>query len=228
MVGIFVEDVHPWTLLYSCILAFTAGVDVFIRKGQALRQAASGIERLILRDDARQSFIDASGFLTGYILGLPCYCYKPDVIEALKMLEEYPTSLTAYQQPAVTRLMNSNRQQAMRDETAQKRFDRVLADMKSKVLPLSIKDTNNEIVASSKQLQSNRVEEDRAAVSKETQLLNSGRVLVWLMAPVAAEVMRYGKFRFFRSIILSLYSDYSFACLHASFTGQSVMSDPRR
>ena len=57
---------------------------------------------MILSDNERQAHCDSSAFLVGYLLGLPCFCFKPDVVEAVKLLREYPDSLNAYKQPAAS------------------------------------------------------------------------------------------------------------------------------
>ncbi len=87
VLGAFSGDVHPWASLYSSLLLLAGGANVLLRQGKELRQAVAGIERLILRDEDRQAHVDASAFLAGYLLGLPCFCYKPDVAEALKMMQ---------------------------------------------------------------------------------------------------------------------------------------------
>lgn len=51
---------------------------------------------------------DSAAFLVGYLLGLPCFCFKPDVVEAVKLLREYPDSLNAYKQPAATLIKSQN------------------------------------------------------------------------------------------------------------------------
>lgn len=196
--GIFIDEVHPWAALYGCIVAFTAGLDIFLRKGVDLRQAANGIERLILRDESRQSFVDAAGFLTGYILGLPCFCYKPDVIEALKMLEEYPISLSAYQQSSFRNspFRSSAQQSPQRDETTQIKFENALNVMKNAIQKspsstniVNVDSANSNTNGNSRNQNSNSKEEE---MTREEQIFNLGRVLVWLMAPVAAESMKYG------------------------------------
>ena len=81
------------------MLLGAASLDVVFRQGSALRQAAAGLERLVLSDDERQSHCDGAAFLVGYLLGLPCFCFRPDVVEALKLLREYPELLNVYKQP---------------------------------------------------------------------------------------------------------------------------------
>jgi hypothetical protein len=61
-------------------------LDTIFRNGSAVRAAAAGVERLILRDEEREEFVEASGLVLGYLLGLPCFAFQPDVGEAVKML----------------------------------------------------------------------------------------------------------------------------------------------
>lgn len=174
-------------------MAFAVGFDIFLRKGIDLRQATHGIERLILRDESRQSFVDAAGFLTGYMLGLPCFCYKPDVIEALKMLEEYPASLTAYQQQTFrnSNFRQSSSQLQQRDSNSQIKFENALNEKKNAIQKSP---TTNTVNVDAKPPSSNNIQTSskEVALSNEAQIFNLGRVLIWLMAPVAAESMKYG------------------------------------
>ena len=71
-----------------------------LRQGSSIRKAAAGLERLLLSDDERVAHCDGSALLVGYLLGLPCFCYRPDVVEAVKLLRESPDSLDAFKQPA--------------------------------------------------------------------------------------------------------------------------------
>jgi hypothetical protein len=73
---------------------------VTLRQGSSIRKAAAGLERLLLSDEERVAHCDGSALLVGYLLGLPCFCYRPDVVEAVKLLRESPDSLDAYKQPA--------------------------------------------------------------------------------------------------------------------------------
>ena len=71
-----------------------------LRQGSSIRKAAAGLERLLLSDEERVAHCDGSALLVGYLLGLPCFCYRPDVVEAVKLLRESPDSLDAFKQPA--------------------------------------------------------------------------------------------------------------------------------
>ena len=73
-----------------------------LRQGSSIRKAAAGLERLLLTDEERIAHCDGSALLVGYLLGLPCFCFRPDVVEAVKLLRESTDSLDAYKQPIAT------------------------------------------------------------------------------------------------------------------------------
>jgi len=75
------SDLHPWATLFGAFSVLLAGLDAVFRQGVALKAAAAGIERLVLRDDEREEFVEASGLVLGYLLGLPCFAFQPDVTE---------------------------------------------------------------------------------------------------------------------------------------------------
>lgn len=92
-------DLHPWTTLLGIAAIIAAGVDVAVKQGKGLKQASAGLERLVLKDAERETHSDGAAFLVGYLLGLPCFCFRPDVTEALKMLRDDPECLDFYRQP---------------------------------------------------------------------------------------------------------------------------------
>ena len=96
-------DAHPWATLCGSAVVAVAVLDLTLRQGIALRTAAAGIERLILSDKERQLHCDAASFLMGYLLGLPCFCYKPNVAETVALLQQQPDTLNAFKQPAAIR-----------------------------------------------------------------------------------------------------------------------------
>lgn len=77
----FNDDLHPFATLFGCACALVVAYDVVTRKGEGLKLATKGFDRLILRDDERAAHCDSASFLVGYLLGLPCYPYKPDILE---------------------------------------------------------------------------------------------------------------------------------------------------
>ena len=90
-------DQLSWAVVLSSVLAL--GANVYFRGGKEIRLAALGLERLTLRDSQRESHCDGAAFLTGYTLGLPCFCFRPDVIEALRLVRDSPQTLDVYKQP---------------------------------------------------------------------------------------------------------------------------------
>jgi len=47
----------------------------------------AGLTRLFLKDPEREARVQAATFLTAYLLGLPCFCFRPNVLETLRMTE---------------------------------------------------------------------------------------------------------------------------------------------
>lgn len=64
--------------------------DLTQRKGQELTLALAGINRLFLRDPERDAHVQAATFLSAYLLGLPCFCFSPNVMEAVRMTAQVP------------------------------------------------------------------------------------------------------------------------------------------
>lgn len=138
-------DLHPWATLVGSVGALVTVGDAIFRKGQFLRAAVQGIERLTVQDEEREEFLDASGFVMGYLLGLPCFAFQPDVTEALKMIRESPASMEGYKISGDKRELFSS------------------FKSRSAMTPYS--------------------------PGNDDYLEGLGRVLVWLMAPIAAEVI---------------------------------------
>eukprot|EP01039_Chlorochromonas_danica_P002026 gene2025-2209_t len=191
--GIFSHDLHLWTNLYSCLLLLVGSLDVIFQKAKTLRLAVAGLERLVLRDEERQAHVDASAFLVGYLLGLPCFCYKPEVNEALKMLQGLPDNLDVYKQVPYRRQQNQRKASGGSGWG----LDQMLSQFKSKVPAASPPSTNTSLSQSSSS--SPLTEESIPSTRTEVQvtaaesILNNGRVLIWLLTPVAAESQRYGQ-----------------------------------
>ena len=55
--------------------------------GEAIKLVASGLNRLFLKDPEREARVQAATFLVAYLLGLPCFCFNPNVLEAVRMAE---------------------------------------------------------------------------------------------------------------------------------------------
>jgi hypothetical protein len=94
------HDLHLWANLLVSATATAAVLDLTIRQGTALRRVTAGFERLLLVDKERQMHCDAASFLLGYLLGLPCFSYQPDVVDVLTLLRASPNALRCFQQPA--------------------------------------------------------------------------------------------------------------------------------
>ena len=90
-------DQLSWAVVLSSV--FGIGLNVYFRGGKEIRLAALGLERLTLRDAQRESHCDGAAFLAGYVLGLPCFCFRPDFVEALRLVRDSPQTLDVYKQP---------------------------------------------------------------------------------------------------------------------------------
>lgn len=131
-------DLHPWATLAGGVAALITVMDVFFQSGEGLREATAGFKRMVLKDEEREEFVEASGLMLGYLMGLPCFAFQPDVNEAIKTLCSKTSCMNSY-------MMQRGEGNAI-----------------------------NEI-------------DDTAAFD------NMSRMLVWMMAPIAAEIMKYGE-----------------------------------
>ena len=156
--SIFDQGLNNWGTLVFGIVVLLGGVDIALTQGMSLRKAAAGLDRLVLADAEREAHADGAAFLLGYLLGLPSFCYQPDVPESLRMLQDYRESMSIFKQRAAKSL-------AMPQETADGDSSRALAYFV----------------------------EPHVGGAGDTPGLAVGRILVWLLAPVAAEQLRYGK-----------------------------------
>eukprot|EP00640_Fibrocapsa_japonica_P001373 CAMPEP_0113948138 /NCGR_PEP_ID=MMETSP1339-20121228/68690_1 /TAXON_ID=94617 /ORGANISM="Fibrocapsa japonica" /LENGTH=410 /DNA_ID=CAMNT_0000955061 /DNA_START=176 /DNA_END=1408 /DNA_ORIENTATION=- /assembly_acc=CAM_ASM_000762 len=66
---------------------FTSG------SGEFVKQAAAGLQRLFTRDVERECNSQAASLLTAYLLGLPCYPFNPNVLEAMRLLKKPPADM---------------------------------------------------------------------------------------------------------------------------------------
>jgi len=166
-------------------VAVTAGAaEVTLRQGSSIRKAAAGLERLLLSDDERVAHCDGSALLVGYLMGLPCFCFRPDVVEAVKLLKESPDSLDAYKQPAAAK----RRPVTGSSSSFMKMFQGGLGDKRKPAESVSMSIQRVDLDAD---LSIYTDVGDKEAASQ--RLLRVGRLLIWLIAPVAAETMKYGK-----------------------------------
>lgn len=211
-------DLAPWATLFGLLSVLSGLADVGLREGKGLKYAAAGVDRLVLSDAEREYHSEAAAFLSAYMLGLPCFCFQPEVSEAVKMLRDAPGSLSAYKQPqarfrpAPKNTETSNQSNGFfglnmnlggggggnkRKESSSKgsgsggREEGVMANiMKTTSLAL-----RGEEVEETYQVSRKAVEEalvDTQSI-QSADIAGLGRVLVWIMSPVAAEMQRYGK-----------------------------------
>ena len=215
------HDLAPWATLVGLLAVFTCLADVGLRQGVGLKAAAAGVDRLVLRDAEREYHSESAAFLLGYLLGLPCFCFQPEVSEAVKMLRDSPGSLSAYKQPLArisSRVagegsrgsstgdgpfqglfagmnlgpyINKGEQGGVTAPPAQNGAGDMLNDiMKSTGLSLRGEEVEETYQVSKKVIKDSLIETGSITAADITSL---GRVLVWMMSPVAAEMQRYGK-----------------------------------
>ncbi|KAJ1419423.1 hypothetical protein B484DRAFT_400194 [Ochromonadaceae sp. CCMP2298] len=205
------DDLHPWATLVGLALVGLGALDVSLRSGLGLRKAAAGVERLVLVDAERQAHCDGSAFLVGYLLGLPCFAFTPDVLEAVRLLRECPAALDVYKQPAALKAgMGMGMGRGGGSITSS--FNALFKDFK-KSLKMSDEEAEQEGEGKESKGKGKGKEGDKGGSKKGQELdldqdldvyldsrdrgvdrrLGLGRVLVWMMAPVAGEYLKYGK-----------------------------------
>ena len=167
VLSVFNDDIHSYATLLGISAASIIALDLFNRDSKGIKSAISGFDRLVLRDTDREMHCDGAAFLVGYLLGLPCFPFKTDTVEALKLLRDHPEALEVYKQPVAT-TTTTNRMKGV--VVSNKKITDIVKDGNPifDLPPLPNSSSNNDI-------------------------LSLGRVLIWLMAPVAAENLKYGK-----------------------------------
>jgi len=78
--------------------AVAAGLDLTQRQGEEVKLVLAGLSRMFMRDPEREARVQAATFLSAYLLGLPCFCFSPNVLEAVKMttdVEEFAEMLSS-------------------------------------------------------------------------------------------------------------------------------------
>jgi hypothetical protein len=164
LASLFNSDLHSFATIDLGIATILAGIDVGLTGGKKLKDAAGGIDRLVLADEEREGHSEAAAFLAGYLMGLPSFCYFPDVPEALRMLQDYRECMSVFKQSLARSVSSqSNRMRESSDEEEESKFS--LAYFM----------------------------EPQIGGDIDTEGLAIGRILVWLMAPVAAENLKYEK-----------------------------------
>jgi len=124
-------------------------------------------------------------------LGLPCFCFQPDLVEAIKMLKDNSNSLNAYRQPiSTTNIMSlDSLNKVNADDGRVGVINRLKGSMGRGPGAGSM---NLGIVKSSIAADGDYVID----IVQEANSMPLARVLVWLMAPVAAEYLKYGEMTF--------------------------------
>lgn len=187
--SVFDSDLHPWTTLVGVAALVIGGADVALTQGKNLKQAAAGFERLSLRDKERDAYTEGSAFLVGYLLGLPCFCFQPDVSEALKLLRTCPGALDVYKQPVakVTKArVGSGSSSILGDILG----GIGITGQKSNKAALATRSVGQDKAEANARLLQQFLNVDDNA---RADLLGLSRLLVWLAAPVAAETLKYGR-----------------------------------
>ncbi|KAG5185578.1 hypothetical protein JKP88DRAFT_354141 [Tribonema minus] len=83
--------------ILSLATAGAVALDIFQGGAERSRRVLAGLSRLFTRDVSRESRAEAGAFLAGYLTGLPCFAFKPNVLEALRMVEGMPELKEAFQ-----------------------------------------------------------------------------------------------------------------------------------
>jgi hypothetical protein len=192
VVGWVDKDVHPYATLWGCAISLAAGADVALTQGSRLKVAAAGFERLSLRDPQRDAYTEASAFLVGYLLGLPCFCFKPDAAEALKLLRVSPGSLDVYKQPVALLGAGKGKGPSSSSSSFSLAFNLKMAPSSSSSSSSSA--ASAAAAGESKEEANSRLLKALLDVdgSSKADLAGLSRLLVWLVAPVAAETIKYG------------------------------------
>jgi hypothetical protein len=189
VVGWVDKDVHPYATLWGCAISLAAGADVALTQGSRLKVAAAGFERLSLRDPQRDAYTEASAFLVGYLLGLPCFCFKPDAAEALKLLRVSPGSLDVYKQPVALLGAGKGKGPSSSSSSFSLAFNLKMAPSSSSAASAAAAAAGESKEEANSRLLKALLDVDG---SSKADLAGLSRLLVWLVAPVAAETIKYG------------------------------------
>ncbi|CAM9187378.1 unnamed protein product [Chrysoparadoxa australica] len=74
-------------MVLSAVTALAVVWDVVQSKGGKTREVVSGLNRLFLRDVERESRAEAGALLAAYLTGLPCFAFRPNAVEAVRMMK---------------------------------------------------------------------------------------------------------------------------------------------
>lgn len=86
-------DIPTGPLFFLTLAVF--GYDRYSTEGQLLGVVSRGSNRLLSRDLQRECNIESASFIVGYLLGLPCCPFAPNVDKPLEMLAASGTEITA-------------------------------------------------------------------------------------------------------------------------------------
>ena len=83
---------NVWPYIYTSevtqpLTIHSSSIPPIIGGGEAIKLVVAGLNRLFLKDPEREARVQAATFLVAYLLGLPCFCFSPNVLEAVRMSE---------------------------------------------------------------------------------------------------------------------------------------------
>lgn len=181
------------------------GLDVALRNAKGFRAAVAGLDRIVLKDAERDSHCDSASFLTGYLLGLPCFCFRPDAAEGLKMLRDSASLLQSYKQPKALDITTAKNDPVKSSTDFLKSFFNFNQGARPSKGKATEETVAPKVVAASPdststflarldnvRVQNGDLPPSAVGADADADLLGFGRVLVWLLAPVAAESLKYG------------------------------------
>jgi len=87
-------------------LAAGWGVDRYTQRGSLAGLIGRGLSRLFDRDLQRESAAEASSFLLGYLLGLPCLAFSPTAYQPLDMVAATSDELSSLAPGGPARLLD--------------------------------------------------------------------------------------------------------------------------
>ena len=209
LVSVLDSDAHPWATLLGVAALAAGSADVAFTQGKNLKCAAAGFERLALRDKERDAYTESSAFLVGYLLGLPCFCFQPDVSEALKLLRTCPGALGVYKQPAA-KMASAAAAAASKSGGASRGAGGAKSRPELNIFGPALGGGGANKASKAPPTPSSslavRAEQGKAEINARllrqfldvdagarADLLGLSRLLVWLAAPVAAETLKYGR-----------------------------------
>lgn len=195
--SVFDNDLHNWATLVASGAIAIALADVFARNQVGVKAAIAGFDRLLLKDNMRDADGDSAAFVVGYLLGLPCFCFRPDVTEALKLILDHRSSMEAYQQTALPTGRSPFGSTSVRvdkaPQTEQNMIQSVMSALSSGSFIGLGSGSGSSAGAGRSGAGTGLMLFSQPTADVEYDVFGVGRVLIWLMAPVAIETLKYGK-----------------------------------